>query len=263
MGKRKTEEIEKILKTKYQLKKKGEYFIGTRRCKECDSPIEQKSKSMSILLRNIKRMENATGICSSCARKGERNHFYNCSHSTLTKKKISRNRKGKATGDDNAMAHSHYRKKVSQALKDKYASGDLDFLKEIQRQNAIQGQIEGRLKCAPISKAEKELAKTFRRLNYRVKSQHLIESYHFDLFVEELNLVIEYNGDYWHCNPLKYAPDFLHPQKQITAMELWEHDQMKKDLAIERGYNYHVIWESDYNKDPEFEIKNIIQTYVK
>jgi hypothetical protein len=30
-------------------------------------------------------------------------------------------------------------------------------------------------------------------------------------------IVIEYFGDYWHCNPKKYTPDFYTNQLKMTA----------------------------------------------
>jgi hypothetical protein len=69
--------------------------------------------------------------------------------------------------------------------------------------------------------------------------------------------LVEYNGDYWHCNPKKYSEDYFHSKKNKTAKEIWEYDKNKLDLANQRGYNYLIIWESDYKLNP-----NIINVYL-
>ena len=41
-----------------------------------------------------------------------------------------------------------------------------------------------------------------------------IDKFICDIFIEEYNLIIEFYGDYWHCNPKRYKSDFLHPHKK-------------------------------------------------
>ena len=67
-----------------------------------------------------------------------------------------------------------------------------------------------------------------------------VETKIYDIFIPSLNLVIEYNGDYWHCNPKKYKPDYFNQKKQKTAKELWEYDKNKIDLIREKGYNLEI-----------------------
>jgi G:T-mismatch repair DNA endonuclease (very short patch repair protein) len=80
----------------------------------------------------------------------------------------------------------------------------------------------------------------------------------FDIFIPTINLLIEYNGDYWHCNPNKYLSDYFNHKKNKTAKEIWEYDLNKLYLAKNNGYNCLVIWESDYKKN-----KNIILKLIK
>ena len=63
--------------------------------------------------------------------------------------------------------------------------------------------------------------------------------------------IIEYNGDYWHCNPQIYDKDFIHKTMKIKASEIWEKDKDKLNTAKQHGYEVLVIWESEYllNKD--------------
>ena len=70
----------------------------------------------------------------------------------------------------------------------------------------------------------------------------------YDIFVMELNLIIEYNGDRWHYNKNVYPADFYDKVKNRYAWEKWEKDEKKMELARENGYNVEVIWESDWKK---------------
>ena len=53
------------------------------------------------------------------------------------------------------------------------------------------------------------------------------------------NKIIEYQGDQYHANPLKYkATDYPHPfRKNMSAEDIWEYDKNKLDIANENGYN--------------------------
>lgn len=75
-----------------------------------------------------------------------------------------------------------------------------------------------------------------------------------DLFADVLfpkqKLIVEYNGDYWHCNPAigKYLPDFFHPKKNATAQEIWAEDARRINILNANGYDVYVVWESEFKK---------------
>lgn len=240
----------------YKVINTGVNWIGYRICPTCNNEIKYSAKTRGVLLRNIRNMINMH--CASCNKKGENNHFFGKKHSPETKMQQSKNRIGKGCGENNAMANQEYRLKVSTSLKEKYGSGELDFLKKIQSDNAKKNQASGKLKYAPISKPEKEIKKALEQKGFTVESQFPIKSLHYDLFVKEKKLLVEYNGDYWHCNPKKYTQDYINKKKKMTAKELWTQDEKKKKIAIENNYNFVVIWESDYKKNKEVEINKIL-----
>lgn len=70
--------------------------------------------------------------------------------------------------------------------------------------------------------------------------------------------VIEFNGDYWHCNPKLYSDDFINKVKQKTAKEIWEYDNIKCKLAEKYNNKVLVIWESEYNENKKETIKKCI-----
>ena len=61
---------------------------------------------------------------------------------------------------------------------------------------------------------------------------------------------IEFNGDYWHCNPKKYNENFQHPIIKSSACEIWNKDYLKIKWLENRGYQVLTIWESEYRKNP-------------
>lgn len=80
--------------------------------------------------------------------------------------------------------------------------------------------------------------------------------YSFDYQYE--NKLIEFNGDYWHCNPNKYKFNYFNKRKKMTAAEIWEYDKQKIKTAEYYGYQVLVVWESEYNKNKEATIQKCI-----
>lgn len=116
----------------------------------------------------------------------------------------------------------------------------------------------GELKSFNRSKPEFEIIKYLESINLKVQPSFIIESKIFDIYIPDLNLLIEYNGDYWHCNPKKYNSTYYNKKKSKTAKEIWEYYKNKLDLVKKYNYNCIVIWESDYKKD-----KTIINKLIK
>lgn len=63
------------------------------------------------------------------------------------------------------------------------------------------------------------------------------------------NVYIEFNGDYWHCNPKKYESEYWHEVRKMTASEIWEYDNQKKQGIELLGSKLFVIWENDYKNN--------------
>ena len=78
----------------------------------------------------------------------------------------------------------------------------------------------------------------------------------FDFMINDK--IIEFDGDYWHCNPKKYREDYFHPSKRMSAKEIWGFDELKSKIAINKGYKYMRIWESDYVNFPEETLQKCI-----
>lgn len=74
-----------------------------------------------------------------------------------------------------------------------------------------------------------------------------------DVYLPELKIGIEYNGDYWHANPLYYKADQIVCEGR-TAQELWDRDKIKKEICENKGIKLITIFETDWlNNRPEWE----------
>ncbi len=80
-------------------------------------------------------------------------------------------------------------------------------------------------------------------------------AYKYDLVFIKSKKIIEFNGDFWHCNPQKFKSDYFHKVKKMTAQEIWDYDKVKREKAEKHGYKFMNIWESDWYKNPEEVIK--------
>lgn len=72
------------------------------------------------------------------------------------------------------------------------------------------------------------------------------------------NKIIEFNGDYWHCNPRIYDKEYFNKTKQMYAKDIWEYDKRKLEVANEYSNDVLTIWEYDYNDDYNATIKKCI-----
>lgn len=80
----------------------------------------------------------------------------------------------------------------------------------------------------------------------------------YDFILKANKKVIEFNGDYWHCNPIKYKTNFFNKRKQKFAYEIWDYDNKKINKIKEKGYEVLIIWEYDYNNQRKQTIQRCI-----
>lgn len=131
----------------------------------------------------------------------------------------------------------------------KHSKETKQMISETKTQQYKDGLIS--LKPYNSSKAESEILAYLQARGVEVVHQYQIPgiSFFYDFYLPEYNLIIEYNGDYWHANPNKYEQGtYLNIQGKgpILIDSIWERDNFKKRLAEDAGYKVVYIWESDY-----------------
>lgn len=83
--------------------------------------------------------------------------------------------------------------------------------------------------------------------NSKIKSEHF---YSYDFKIG--NILLELNGDYWHCNPIKYKENDLvkFPNNlYILAKDKWEYDKKKIKYGEDNGFKVISIWEMDFSEE--------------
>lgn len=87
-----------------------------------------------------------------------------------------------------------------------------------------------------------------------------------DIHFPDIMLIIEYYGDYWHCNPKNKrfnSPNYFHQIKKKTAQEIWDYDKERKNFLEAAGYQVEVIWESDWKSNKVKVFDNIVALISK
>lgn len=77
----------------------------------------------------------------------------------------------------------------------------------------------------------------------------------YDIVDPEHKKIIEFHGDYWHCNPKQYAETYYHTIIKKTAKEIWHNDFNKVQAAIDRGFAVKIVWWSDFIASSDQTIK--------
>jgi very-short-patch-repair endonuclease len=76
----------------------------------------------------------------------------------------------------------------------------------------------------------------------------------FDFYLPKYNILIEVDGDFWHCNPEVYQKPICKTQ-EISL----ENDKLKNKWAQDNGYKLLRFWENDINNN----IKQVKQTLLE
>ncbi len=84
-----------------------------------------------------------------------------------------------------------------------------------------------------------------------------ISIYYVDFYLPDYNLVIEVQGDYWHCSPLKHkSTDYVNfPGRPNTRVsDVWDADK-KRFMKIESlGYNIVGLFSHELNENTILEV---------
>ena len=241
---------------------KDGYSIS-RKCPKCGKEVKTFSKDKTIACRNHFKKLNGSQLCKPCSlslQVGEGNPFYGKKHSKDTLIKISKSRKGKGTGKNNPMSNEKWKKKASENLKKKWQSGELEEVRKFMSNKLKETIKSGKIKSITTSKKEKEIIKEIKKLGFYAVQSYRVNTKICDIYVPSLNLIIEYFGDYWHCNPKIYESNYYNMKKGKYAYELWEYDKNKLELIRNNGYNLEVVWEQDLKNNNKL-VENIISNY--
>jgi very-short-patch-repair endonuclease len=159
-------------------------------------------------------------------------------------KKISKGAKGipkpKPEGFGVGRVHSKVtREKMSKTAKDKWETGDIGKKKHY------------------TSKLEKIFANILDLLDIKYETLFYVKDIKafYDFYLPDHNILIEVDGDFWHCNPnTKFAlPKYQSQKKNLIR------DEEKAQWALDNGYKLIRFWEDDINNN----IKQVKQILIE
>lgn len=137
---------------------------------------------------------------------------------------------------------------------EKYGISLYDHLRKINAEYcADQGIINSFQLPHAIQNSKKRISKGQRLLFEQTKKQYPDSKLEYflddikrsvDIFIPSQNKVIEYYGDYWHCNPSKYSAEFYHDLIKCTADDIWKRDKIRETQILNAGYELEIIWET-------------------
>lgn len=243
----------------------GRIYKLNRTCKLCGKQICDTNKS---------------GYCGNCYRHfrmfGKNNPFYGKTH---TEETINILKKKCKIASETMWKDADYRNKVLSAVTGLKRT---DEFKELQKIHAIEqfkdikqheirsetmknswqsGKIISTNKQS-INSSKQEVEFIYLLCNsIYVKQKHVIKyinektkrKKHLfpDGFIEELNIVIEFNGSYWHADPRKYLDEneIVHHKK--TVKEIRNNDNNKLNIYKQLGYTCITVWSDDFVQNKE------------
>lgn len=174
-------------------------------------------------------------------------------------------KRGLAWTEEHKKQHSEKMLGECNAMRGKKHSEEVKCrISETQKQRYKDGLVK--ISLNKISKAEREIASFLQESKIDYKSQFHIKgvSYTYDFYLSKFNLIIEYQGDYWHANPNKYKSGTyinLIKKGQTIVDDIWARDKLKKESAEQAGYKIKYIWESDYKKHGITILQEIIKKF--
>jgi len=89
-------------------------------------------------------------------------------------------------------------------------------------------------------------------------SEEMFKGFIPDEINHGLHIIVEYYGDIYHCNPIRYRdPNQYVPAIQRTVEEQWKRDRRRLGVFYKYGYSVVIVWEKDFHRDPKREIERI------
>lgn len=180
-------------------------------------------------------------------------------------------------GVDNIFKSDEFKQKLNGYILNKYNVSLKEFRsrksKEIwslkneeEKQEWLQKSIFSRkfLENSSGSKKEEYIGEILSKLNIRFQKQYLIfgnnKNNFFDYYLLDYNTILEFNGNYWHCNPIKYKKYQVVKMhgKLYLCKDIWKKDERKNSLVYKEGKDLIIVWESEIDLKTDNEIAELI-----
>jgi hypothetical protein len=108
-----------------------------------------------------------------------------------------------------------------------------------------------------------KFVKTITELTVIENTKKIITPYEIDIFLPQIGLAIEFNGTYFHADPRFYGDVEKISGIRRTVTQIRERDELKKQMILDFGYRYHVVWEYDWINNQEVEKNKLKELIIK
>ena len=71
--------------------------------------------------------------------------------------------------------------------------------------------------------------------------------------------IIEFNGNFWHANPLEYYDENEILFEGKSVKDIWERDRIKLELARAKGFDVMIVWEYEWDNNSTEIFSNILK----
>lgn len=68
-------------------------------------------------------------------------------------------------------------------------------------------------------------------------------------FLIDNNIVLQVDGNYWHCNPEKFNAEYYHTKIKKFAKDIWKKDKLENKELTKRGFIVKRIWEDKISEN--------------
>jgi very-short-patch-repair endonuclease len=106
------------------------------------------------------------------------------------------------------------------------------------------------------SKLEQKFENLLVELGIKFINQHPLNGYLYDFYIPKHNLLIEVDGDWFHCNP-DVHPEAIHEIQKFVK----ENDERKNLIAKENNIPLLRFWEKDINDSIDL-VKSKLSEYL-
>jgi G:T-mismatch repair DNA endonuclease (very short patch repair protein) len=113
-------------------------------------------------------------------------------------------------------------------------------------------------KNGPTSKAEDEFFNELLKYGLNFERNICISGFFPDGVDEDRKIIIEFYGDSFHCNPIKFQNPNQHCSwLKRTVQDQWDRDKMRIAVFSKCGYKVIIVWENDWRHSQSVQIERI------
>lgn len=244
--------------------KKGDSLVGTDyiRCDDCGTEFSQ--RICDTINKRKSKLSNGDDLCTSCSIKRNTINITKVGTEALSKipaeqRKLNASKAGKISAErydplvnKSRFSSERWNNKTEEEKRLQVKTASEGLIKKLQDPDyafAHFAKVFAQMKIGYKSKDHSNLHDCIENLGF--KSHVQISTIQVDECNEDLKIVIEFNGDYWHCNPRYWKSDDYNPSIKMTAGEKWDKDRRRYFMLRKLGYVVMVIWESGWKENPD------------